>query len=283
VSARKDYIGPYRLLKLVRAGKATQIWEAMNPTDHQRVALKSLHGSHIDDKHEVNTLRHEYTVGHTLDHEAVNRVHEFNISRGTPYVVMDFFNAPNLKQLFRQDPERIKKYREQIIAQAAEGLRHLHEVGWVHRDVKPDNFLLNEEGQLKLIDFAIAQKIKKKGWSLLAKKNAVQGTRSYMSPEQIRGEAVDARSDIYSLGCLIFELFSGRPPYTGNNADELLTKHLRAPVPSVAAYNDEVTAKFAQLVSRMMAKKPAARPQSMGEFLTELDQIRILKTTRSIS
>jgi serine/threonine-protein kinase len=196
---------------------------------------------------------------------------------------MDFFNAPNIKQLFRQDPDRIKKYHQQIIEQAAEGLGHLHEVGWVHRDVKPDNFLLDEDGTLKLIDFAIAQKMKKKGWGLLSKKNAVQGTRSYMAPEQIRGDSVDARADIYRLGCVIFEIFSGRLPFTGNTADELLTKHLRAPVPSVAAFCDDVTPEFAKLVARMMAKKAEARPESMGKFRTELDNIRILKPTRSLS
>jgi serine/threonine protein kinase len=283
VSVGKDYIGPYRLLKLVRAGKATQIWEAMNPADNRRVALKSLHGAYIDDKNEINGLRHEYLVGRELEHEAVNRVYEFNIARGIPYVVMDFFNAPNLKQLFRQDPERVKKYRVPIIEQAADGLHHMHQVGWVHRDVKPDNLLLSDEGQLKLIDFAISQKIKKKGWGLLGKKNQVMGTRSYMAPEQIRGGSVDGRADVYGLGCVVFEIFSGRPPFTGNNPDDLLTKHLRAPIPSLSAFCDEITPEFSQLVARMMAKKVDARPESMGKFRTELDDTRVLKTRRSMS
>jgi serine/threonine protein kinase len=277
VAVGRDYIGPYRLLKLIRAGKATQIWEAMNPSDNERVALKSLQPSHLDNKAELNVLRHEHTVGQNFSHPAVNRVREFNVARGIPYVVMDFFNAPNLKQSMRDFPERIAQYREQIIRQAAEALQHVHEKDWVHCDVKPDNFLLNENGQLKLIDFAIAQKVKKGIGRLLSGKSAVQGTRSYMAPEQIRGASVDPRTDVYSLGCVLFELFAGKTPYTANNPDELLNKHLRSGIPSLSAHCDDVTPEFAQLISRMLAKKPEDRPQSMDAFLNELGKISITK------
>lgn len=281
VAVGRDYIGPYRLLKMVRAGKATLIWEAMNSADNERVALKSLQPSHVSNKAEVSGLRHEHAVGKHFDHRAVNRVREFNVARGVPYVVMDFFNAPNLKQCMREFPDRIERFREPIIRQAAEALQHVHEKGWVHCDVKPDNFLLDEQGQLKLIDFAIAQRIKKGLGKLLAGKSAVQGTRSYMSPEQIRGESVDPRSDIYSLGCVLFELLGGRPPYTANSPDELLTKHLRSPIPSLAAFCDQITPEFAQLVGRMIAKKPDERPASMQDFLYELDKISITKRRAS--
>ncbi len=280
VAASKDYIGPYRLLKLVRSGQATQIWEAINPTENKRIALKSLHGSYINDKNEIACLRHEYAAGSTLDHPAVNRVYEFNIARGTPYVVMDFFDSPNLKQLLRDDPDRLRKFHQEIVWQAADGLHHVHECGWVHRDVKPDNFLLDEKGQLKLIDFAISQKIRKKGW--FSRKQAVQGTRSYMAPEQIRGEFVDARADIYGLGCTLFELFTGRLPYTGVNADELLQKHLTAPVPSISSHNRNVTPDFAKLVIRMMAKNPDKRFDSMWKFREQYDKTRVYKTSRSM-
>ncbi len=277
MSVGRDYIGPYRLLKLVRAGKATQIWEAMNPSDNERMALKSLQPSHMDNKSELSVLRHEHTVGQNFNHPAVNRVREFNVARGIPYVVMDFFNAPNLKQCMREYPQRIEQFREQIIRQAAEALQHVHEQDWVHCDVKPDNFLLDEVGQLKLIDFAIAQKVKKGIGRLLAGKSAVQGTRSYMAPEQIRGANIDPRTDVYSLGCVLFELFAGRTPFTANNPDELLNKHLRSGIPSLSAHSDDVTPEFAQLVSRMLAKKPEDRPESMLAFLSELEKISITK------
>ena len=109
-------------------------------------------------------------------------------------------------------------------------MQYLHEQGWIHRDIKPDNFLVNEEGDVKLIDFALAAR-ERKGLGKLFGRTKVQGTRSYMAPEQIRGKGLDARTDIYSFGCMLYELVSGRLPFTGVSPEELLRKHLYAPIP----------------------------------------------------
>src|SRR5690606_33989896 len=116
---------------------------------------------------------------------------------------------------------------DQIIREAAAGLAYVHSQGWIHRDVKPDNFLVNDEGHVKLIDFNIA--IKKPGLlgKLLPTKSKVQGTQSYMSPEQIRGDNIDERADLYSFGCTLHELVCGKPPFTGTTTNDLLNKHLR--------------------------------------------------------
>ena len=275
--ATREYIGKYRLLKLVRAGKTAQIWEAMDPADNERIALKALHGDYCKDKHEIALLKHEYAVGNALDHEAVNRVRAFDIAKGTPFVAMDYFAGPNIKQAMRSHPQVIDKFTDDIVRLTAEGLGHMHDIGWVHCDVKPDNYLINSKAVVKLIDFSIAQKIKKKGGfgKLFKGKNKVQGTMSYMSPEQIRGEQVDARADIYSLGCMYYELLSGKMPYTGISANDLLTKHLRASVPSLSSVNENVTREFTKLVLKMMAKKPDQRPDSIKKVLDTLEKIRI--------
>jgi serine/threonine-protein kinase len=272
-----DYIGPYRLLKLIRAGNATHVWEAMNSVDNKRVAIKSLQPEHRKNKNEIATLKHEYTVGKTLDHPNVNPVSEYNVAREIPYVVMDYFNAPNLKQSIRLVPELIKEHLTDIIKQAASGLHHLHEQGWIHRDVKPDNFLISDKAQVRLIDFAIGQKIKKKSalGGLFGGKAKIMGTRSYMSPEQIRGEHLDRQADIYSFGCVAFELCVGRAPFTGNTADELLNKHLRAPIPAISSLNKEVTSDFSKLIMRAMSKKAEKRPATLKEFLKDFDKIRV--------
>lgn len=278
-SATRDHIGPYRLLRMIRVGNTAQVWEAINPTDNQRFALKVLLKDHASDKVELAALKHEYNVGRQLNHPAVNRVHEFEIIRGVPYLVMDLFDGPNLKQMMRQSPETVAQHLDKIARQAAAGLAHLHSCGWVHRDVKPDNFLVNDQGDVKLIDFSIAQRLKTGLSKLFAgKPKVVQGTRSYMAPEQIRGLNVDARADIYSYGCTLFELITGRLPYTGTSPNDLLNKHLRAAIPAVSAFAQNVNPEFAKLVAQMMAKDPEQRPESMDEVLRILEGLRILTT-----
>ena len=157
----------------------------------------------------------------------------------------------------------------------------MHTKGWIHRDIKPDNFLVSRDGETKLIDFQIAEK-KKSGLGKLFHRSVVQGTRSYMSPEQIRGKPCDERADIYSFGCVLFESVTAKAPFTGSTPNELLNKHLKANIPSPVVYNENVSSEFAALVRSMMAKSPENRPQSMWEFLKEVRQMKIFKRTPKV-
>jgi serine/threonine protein kinase len=183
---------------------------------------------------------------------------------------MELFEYPNLKQRIQQGIDPLAHQTEGIIHQAAEALAHVHQRGFLHRDVKPDNFLVSDEGLVKLIDFNLAERPKTGLAKLLGGKSKVQGTKSYMSPEQIRAQTLDVRSDIYSFGCLLHELLCGKVPFTGTSANELLTKHLRAPRPPLEPLNKNVTREFAALVRRMMAVDPQDRPATMDDILTEL-------------
>jgi serine/threonine protein kinase len=148
----------------------------------------------------------------------------------------------------------------------------------VHRDIKPENFLLPVAGELKLIDFALAQRSREGLWKMFGGKTTrIQGTRSYMSPEQIRGLPLDQRSDIYSFGCMFHELLGGKPPFTGVTTNDLLMKHLRTPPPPVQAANRNVTDECAALIKQMLAKKPEARPKSMTQVQGLLENMEIFK------
>lgn len=275
----KDHIGPYRLLRLIQAGKSTQVWEAMNSTDHRRVALKILRTDYAKDKGHLASMKHEFLVGQTLDHPHVNKILDLDLTRATPYLTMEYFPAPNLKSCVRQNLPQLTKYLPTIIRSAAEAIGHMHERGWIHRDIKPENLLVAENGDLRLIDFAIAQRVVKSGMlgKLFGSKGAVMGTRSYMSPEQIRGGDIDFRADIYSFGCTLYEIVTGKPPYTGTNADDLLNRHLKSQIPSAAASRSDLTPEFSRLIGTMLAKQPDDRPASMKKFLESLDHMRILK------
>ncbi len=171
--------------------------------------------------------------------------------------------------------EGIAYYVGKIAEQATASLGYLHSQGWVHRDVKPDNFLMNKAGTVKLIDFAIAERRKGVLGKLFPSRMKIQGTRSYMSPEQIRGKGVDERSDIYGLGCMLFELVAGKPPFTGQSTQELLTKHLRNSPPPLQSAGRDATNEFSDLIRKMLAKEPAARPKSMNDISQLLHGMRV--------
>lgn len=279
----RDYLGSYRLVRLIRVGHTCQIWEAIDERLNRRCAIKALQKEHLHDREEIGYLKNEFEVGKSLKHKYVIDTYEFVTAHELPFLVLEFFAGRNMKQLIRQESDLLGELLPIIIERAAESLGYMHEQGWIHRDVKPDNFMVGDDGDLRLIDFAIAQKPPRGLGKLFAGKSKIKGTRSYMSPEQIRGATLDARSDIYSFGCVLYELLTGKPPYTAPSANDLLNKHVFAPVPVAAAVNRNVTPEFNELVQRMMAKKPEQRPESMALFLRQYRKLRPLKSARKPS
>ncbi len=276
MSRLPDYVGPYRLTRFIRSGNATQIWEAIKDDGSGRFVLKILRSQNWGNKRELACLKHEFEVVQKIQHPNVVRILEFNTEGKIGYLVLELFTDLNIKQVMRERGRDLLLVNfSKVVDQCGMGLQTLHESNWVHCDVKPDNFLMTEECDVKLIDFAIAQKATRgKLTAMFRKKAQIQGTRSYMSPEQIRGESLDGRADIYSLGCVLYEFLTGKPPFTGNSPNDLLNNHLRAPVPSPQVNNSNVTSHLNSLIVSMMAKDPASRPDSMSEVLK---QFRTLK------
>jgi len=277
VTRPRDFLGPYRLARLIRTGQSTHVWEAAKSDDTTRYVLKVLKSDLRKNKEELTQLKNEFEVGKSLKHPNIIRILDFNAEAETPYLVMEHFEHPNLKLWLRNGPQTGAHLALKVIEQSAEALFYLHSEGWIHRDVKPDNFLVSDQGVVKLIDFAISQRQKKGISAVFSFGGKVQGTRSYMAPEQIRNQTLDARADIYSFGCVLFELLTGKAPFTGSTADELLNKHLTAPIPSVQVANDNVTAEFANVLRKLMAKRREERPPSLWEFLKEFRQTRAFK------
>lgn len=280
-SSASDYLGKYRLLRSIRAGSKAQVWEAIQEDGElrRRVALKVLLRKFRDDKFEVDAMIHESNVGKSLDHENIIKIYEYQNVYNTPFIAMELFTARNLKIELRENTYDIASKMKQVILRCAKSLDYLSKKGWVHCDVKPDNFLVdNKTGDVKLIDFSIAEKAKKGGLGALfaRKPKAIRGTRSYMAPEQIRRQGVDHRTDIYGFGCVVFEMLAGRLPYSASNPDDLLRAHLQMGVPAVSSYSG-ATREISALVSRMMAKKPDDRPQSFEEVIREIEKISVYR------
>ncbi len=275
MSTRRDFLGPFQLIRLIRQGVTSAVWEAKRTGEKERVALKLLLSKYQKDKTEIASMKHEALVGGEIRHPNVIAIFDYHVANNIPFVSMQLFPAKNLKIELRERPTYVQINIKQIIQKCAQGLAHMHSKGWVHCDIKPDNFLADEQGNVKLIDFAIALKMKK-GWFGGARPKSIQGTRSYMSPEQIRRKSLDQRADIYSLGCVIFEMMSGRTPFNAANPDDLLNRHLNTPPPNLLSCSG-ATRDLAALVIRMMDKDPAKRPADLQVFLKEFQRIGMFR------
>ncbi len=271
-------VGPYRLLSALMTGRTSQVWEAIDDRDRKHYALKFLLWEHRKDREHVAFLKHEFAVASQLEHPRIIQVYSHGTFSGGPYMVMQLFPAPNLKFYVTRNIELLACLVPYIIEQASDALAYFNHEGWIHRDIKPDNFLLSREGEVKLIDFALAVK-KATGLARLfgGKLKKVQGTRSYMSPEQIRGQPLDERADVYSFGCMLHEMVAGKPPFTGVSSNELLMKHLRTPAAPLGSYNRNVTDEFSQLILRTLTKKRDRRLESIEQFRREFRSIEVFK------
>lgn len=274
-----EFLGKYRLLDMVNMGQTSRLYRAIDDDAQEYLAIKTLLDRYTADREQVGILQWEHSVAEKLHHPLLIGIKEFDWNRNPriPFLVMEWFPAPNVKMLINKGYETYAEYLEMVISGMLGSLMYLHEQGWVHRDIKPDNFLFAPESGFKLIDFALAKKIPKGIGKFFAGRQKVQGTASYMAPEQIRGQAPDPRADIYSLGCTFYELLTGRLPYTGISMNELLQKHLSAPIPSVTAKNKNVTKEMGGLLNAMLAKKADDRPKSINELVGLLQNIHLFK------
>jgi serine/threonine-protein kinase len=261
----QTFVGNYRMYHLIRAGSVYEIWTVRPMSETKPYALKWLPPGPKYTREALNELKHEYLVGSGLDHPSIIKTYEFQTTNNGAYLLLELFKVLNMKQRIIANHRKLHPFMQSILINSAAGLAVMHDQGWIHRDVKPDNFLLGEEGEVKLIDFNLARKRPGALVKALGMKTKVQGTHSYMAPEQIRGQRVDAAADIYSLGCVVHELLSGKPPFTANTPAELLQRHLRAKPPSLTVVDKNITPEFAAFVQRMMAKDPAERPATMKE------------------
>ncbi|MBN1851666.1 MAG: serine/threonine protein kinase [Pirellulales bacterium] len=265
------------MFHLIRAGSTYEIWTVRPMVDNTPYAMKWLPPGDKYTRESVVSLRHEYSVGKSFDHPDIIRVHEFGTSKDGAFLVMELFRAPNLKQWINQGLETIHYRLREVLINTATALAHVHERGWIHRDVKPDNFLLDQDNQIRLIDFNLSQRRQGALNKLLSGRSKVQGTHSYISPEQIRGQAIDHRADIYSFGCMVHECVNGKPPFTATSANELLNKHLKSKPPLLTVGNKNIEPAFAELVQAMLTKDAKDRIQSLDEFLREMKTCRIFR------
>ena len=272
-------LGNYRRVRVLQSGQNGEIWQVTEIGASQPLVMKLLLPGQETKAILVKTLKQEVAVGRKLDHPNIIRVHAFGKAQRRPYVLMEYFPATNLKlRLMRNEYETFLRGRlRMLLEQAASALEHMHQKGWVHRDVKPDNILVSATGQVRLIDFALAVRAPSSLTRWLRRAGSkTAGTGSYMSPEQIRGRPVDRRADVYSFGVMTYELVAGRLPFVADSHRDLLRKHITASVPPVDP-DRGVTPQFAELLGRMLVKDDRQRLPTLADFLEGLRTIKIFE------
>jgi eukaryotic-like serine/threonine-protein kinase len=276
VPAAQQIVGNYRMFHLIRAGAIYEIWAVRPVSENTPYAMKWLPPGQKYDRSNVAELKHEYQVGIQLDHPACIKTLDFGNTNNGAFMLLELFKVPNLKQqIISGGYKKLAHRAKAILTACAAGVAHLHDKGYIHRDIKPDNFMLRDDDAVKLIDFNLAMKPASGLGKLFGGRTKVQGTHSYMSPEQIRGQALDVRADVYSFGCMLHEFFTGKTPFSANSPTELLQRHLSNKPQPLTVFDKNITPEFSSFVLKMMAKDPKDRPANMKDVMMEIKTQRI--------
>lgn len=270
-----EVIDGYKLRSLLQTGQTSQVFEVVELKSNRHFAMKLLLPESADKAEHRNTLFNEAEIGIKMTHANVIRITRVSRSKTTPHFIMEFFPSGSLRlRLQAKDFAFIKEHSRKIFKGAGTGLAYMNASNYVHRDVKPDNILVNSIGDTKIIDFAISRKVPTGFAKWFHRRGRPQGTPSYMSPEQIRDEVVDGRADIYSYGCMLYELTTGRPPFRGTSQNDLLSRHFGEKPAPPSAYNPDLTDEFSALVLKLIAKKKTDRPDNFHQVLIELQKVK---------
>ena len=253
-------VGKYEVIGRLGAGGVATVFEARHPSLGIPVALKMLSHALVFDAGFAEHFAEEARLVAMLDHENIVRVLDTEQAYGTHFIVMEKLTGELLDELIESGQNVSWADCRRILREIAEALAYSHTHGFIHRDVKPENVFLRSDGRVKLMDFGIATR---SGGT--SSDGRVFGTPYYMSPEQIRGEELDGRSDLYSLGILAYELVTGYVPFDGDTIDELIEHHLETPTPDPRFERADVPEDLCEFVARATAKDPEARFASCAE------------------
>lgn len=267
-------LGPYQILQRIGQGGMAEVYLAVHERLHRQVAIKVL-------RHELATSTNlqrflqEARASAALVHPNIVQVYDIGQHDELNYIAQEYVAGVNLKEHLQKTPRHRLGLREtlSILLQVTAALQQSSLTGIVHRDIKPENILLTPKGEAKVADFGLARAAHFDTGEL-TKVNMTLGTPLYMSPEQIRGEEVDSRSDLYSLGVTLYHILSGRTPFVGDTPLSLAVQHLQTAPPSLLELRPDLPKPMVELVMRLMAKDAKDRPSSPTALLTELEELR---------
>ena len=262
--------GRYEILQELGTGGMGKVYRVKDRQIDEEVALKVLKPEIAADGNKIERFLNELKLARKISHGNICRMYHLAIEEGIPYITMEYVAGEELASLIKRKGQVSVQEAVSITAQVCDGLAEAHRIGIVHRDLKPQNIMIDEQGKAIIMDFGIAHSVETSG---ATQEGMIIGTPDYMPPEQVSGKNVDGRSDIYSLGVILFELLTGTIPFSGDSPLSIALKHKTQEPPDPRDFNPDIPEAIAAMILKCMKKDQAKRYQTAGELLAELREI----------
>ncbi|MCX6577171.1 MAG: serine/threonine protein kinase [Candidatus Aminicenantes bacterium] len=262
--------GRYEVVEEIGSGGMGKVYRVFDKKIHEMVALKLIRPEIGTDKEIVERFSQELKTARKIAHRNVCRMFDIGEEAGTHFITMEYVTGEDLRSLIKRIGQLTIGKTIDIAKQICEGLAEAHAMGIVHRDLKPQNIMIDREGKPKIMDFGIARFFRTKGVTI---PGTIIGTPEYMSPEQAEGKEVDQRSDLYSLGIILFEALTGKVPFEGDTPLSIALKHKTELPPDPRKLNSQIPEDLNSLVLKCLEKDKGKRYQTAAEIIVELDKI----------
>ena len=257
----------YQIIRSIGEGGMANVYLAYDTILDRNVAVKILRGDLADDEKFVRKFQREAISASSLSHPNIVEVYDVGEDDGKYFIVMEYVDGRTLKSLIKKRGALTLPEVIDIMLQLTSAIAHAHDSYIIHRDIKPQNVLILDDGMVKITDFGIAMALNS---NELTQTNSVMGSVHYLPPEQANGSGSTIKSDIYSLGVLMFELLTGKVPFKGDNAVEIAIKQMKEPIPSVCKINPEIPQSVENIILKACAKNPKNRYENVREMHEDL-------------
>ncbi len=274
------FAGRYQIIEELGKGGMGKVYKAIDIDIKEKVAIKLIKPEISTDKKTIERFQNELKFARKIRHKNVCQMYDLNREEGTYYITMEYVEGENLKNMIRMSGQLGMGTAISVAKQVCDGLEEAHKLGVIHRDLKPSNIMIDREGNVRIMDFGIARSLKEKG---ITGAGVMIGTPEYMSPEQVEGKEVDQRSDIYSLGVILYEMVTGRVPFEGDTPFTIGMKHKGETPKNPRELNTQISDDLNRLILRCLEKDKDNRHQSAGEVRSELTNIeKGISTTEKV-